>query len=358
MKTRRVTIELDEHTVRRLGVLGEPAQMVAQLATSAVDAVFPSGDTRRRQTNESLRLERDEADMGSEQKETARDNTDEKLGGERIGNDSTLLDMREANTRMVGATIRAQELAEEAGAALKRAEQKARELAETAEFREMFMGILGHDLRTPLAAIMLATGLMRRQQLDPVTEKQVARILRSGGRMNRMIGQLLDLTRARLGGGLPLDEKPTDLREVCQRAVEEFEAPIHLELEGDLTGIWDPDRLAEVLSNLTANAIAYAAPGTPVTLKASAEPSEVVVEIANRGEPIPPEVLPFIFDPFRRAKQREKSPAGNLGLGLYIAKQIVLSHGGTLEGHSSGGKTTFVVHLPRQSDRQPQASSP
>jgi signal transduction histidine kinase len=164
--------------------------------------------------------------------------------------------------------------------------------------------------------------------------------------MTRMISQLLDLTRARLGGGFPLEPKPTDLGEVCRNVVEEFEAPIQLEVEGDVTGTWDPDRLAEALSNIAGNAIEHAAPGTTVAVKAHADGPEVVVEISNRGEPIPADVLPFIFEPFRRARQ-ERSATGNLGLGLYIAKQIVNAGCGTLAAYSADGGTTFLMRLPR-----------
>jgi signal transduction histidine kinase len=146
----------------------------------------------------------------------------------------------------------------------------------------------------------------------------------------------------------PIEPKPTDLREVCRNVVEEFEATIQLDVEGDVTGTWDQDRLAEVLSNLLGNAIEYAAPGTVLIVKAHTDGAEVVVEISNQGDPIPADLLPFLFEPFRRARQREKSETGNLGLGLYIARQIMLSHGGTLDAHSAGGMTTFVMRLPRR----------
>jgi PAS domain S-box-containing protein len=217
-----------------------------------------------------------------------------------------------------------------------------------AEFREMFIGIVGHDLRNPLGSILMSAGrLLQRGHLDDQDAETTARIIRGSQRITRMITQLLDLTRARLGGGLSIEPKPIDLREVCQSVVEEFEATIQLEMEGDLTGTWDRDRLAQVLSNLAGNAIAYAAPGTMVTVKARANGAAVVVEVSNQGDPIPVDVLPFIFEPFRRAQLRKASAAGNLGLGLYIAHQIVLSHGGTLEAHSADGTTTFAMHLPR-----------
>ena len=283
-----------------------------------------------------------------------RDATDKDLSGERTNTDSMLVDLREANERMVGATIRAQELAIEADAAKQRAEKSECELREVAEFRELFIGILGHDLRTPLSSIGLAAAvLLQRGHLDEQDAKTVARIISSNQRITEMITQLLDLTRARLGGGLPIEPTPIDLREVLRIVIDEFEATIQLEVEGDLTGTWDQDRLAEVLSNLVGNAIEYAARGTAVTVKARADGADVVVETLNQGNPIPTDVLPFIFEPFRRARQREKSATGSLGLGLYIAHQIVLSHGGTLTGHSVDGTTAFVMRLPR---RLPTAS--
>jgi signal transduction histidine kinase len=278
-----------------------------------------------------------------------RDSTDKDLSGERAHSDMVFVDQREANANLVSATIRAHELADEAEAAKKHAEESERELRTVAEFREMFIGILGHDLRNPLSSISMAAALLlRRGHLDAHDAETAARIIRSGQRMSRMITQLLDLTRARLGGGLLIEPKPADLREVCRNVIEEFEADIHLEVEGDVTGTWDQDRLAEVLSNLTGNAIEYAAPGTAVIVKAHSEGAQVVVEISNQGEPIPADVLPSIFEPFRRARPREKSASGNLGLGLYIAHQIVLSHSGTLKARSAGGTTTFVIRLPRR----------
>jgi signal transduction histidine kinase len=217
-----------------------------------------------------------------------------------------------------------------------------------AEFRELFIGIVGHDLRNPLGAIdIFATTLLRRGKLDAPDAELAARIVRSSQRIFRMITELLDLTHARLGDGLPIDARLTDLRELCRNVVDGFDAPIELEVEGDVTGTWDPDRLAQLFSNLVRNAIEHAAPGTGVIIRAHADAADVVVEISNRGDPIPAHVLPLIFEPFIRAKRRERSATGNLGLGLYIAKQIVLSHGGTLDARSADGTTSFVTRLPR-----------
>ncbi|MGZ6494411.1 MAG: sensor histidine kinase, partial [Actinomycetota bacterium] len=261
-----------------------------------------------------------------------------------------MYDLLEANAQLVHANIREQELRQDAEAAKARTEQSERELRQVAEFRELFIGIVGHDLRNPLSSIGMAAALLRKHgHLDERDDLAVTRIINGGQRMSRMISQLLDLTRARLGGGFPLEPKPTDLRDVCRIVLDEFETPIQIEVDGDVTGTWDPDRLAELVSNIAGNAVEHAAPGTGLLLRAHPEGTDVVVEISNQGNPIPPDLLPFIFEPFRRAKQHEKSPSGHLGLGLYIAKQIVLSHGGTIDARSADGTTTFAMRLPRRS---------
>jgi PAS domain S-box-containing protein len=221
---------------------------------------------------------------------------------------------------------------------------------ELAEFRELFIGMLGHDLRNPLGFIVMAAGLLLQGgRLDNQDAKRITHILSASQRMARMISQMLDFTRARLGDGLPIERRPTDLREVCQSVVEEFEpGAIRLEVEGDVTGNWDPDRLAQVFSNLLGNAVEHATHGTAVVVRAHSDGEEVVVDVTNRGNPIPADVMPFIFEPFRRARQREKSSTGNIGLGLYIAHHIVQSKGGTLDAHSADGTTTFTVRLPRR----------
>ncbi len=257
-------------------------------------------------------------------------------------------DLREANEHLLGATSRAQELKDVAETARKQIEESERELRAAGELREMFIGIVGHDLRNPLGAInMSAQVLAERGHLDALDTELVARIERSSQRMSRMITQLLDLTRIRLAGGIPLDLRRADLREVCHKMVGEFATPTTLRIDGDVSGIWDSDRLEEALSNIMGNAIEHAAPGTAVLLEVHPDGEQVLVSISNQGPPIPPDVLPHIFEPFRRAKQREKSARGNLGLGLYIAYQIVIAHGGTLEPSSSNGTTTFKIRIPR-----------
>lgn len=325
------------------------ADAVVEVARTRADAVAgepaPGGTVDRERTAADALLARERAEPPPPHVAGAREATDEHLSGERSGADRMLVDQREANAHILEAALGADE-------ARARAEESEREHRRVAEIRELFIGVLGHDLRNPLAAIqMSAATMLRNGHLTDADSAIAGRIIRSSQRMVRMIAQLLDLTRTRLGAGLPLARVPTDLAELCRNVAEEFEFPVRLALDDGLTGTWDPDRLAEVLSNLTGNAIDHATPGTPVDLRAHREGGVAVVEVSNAGAPIPPDVLPFLFEPFRQGKLRpHKSPKDNLGLGLYIAKQIALAHGGTLEGRSDAGRTTFSLRLPRAAD--------
>ena len=350
---------VDDNADEVVRVAREHADEVEQTAHDAVADQAGAAGARTR-ARAVLVAERDRADAQLEGEradrrrgraaslEAERSSTDQDLTGERTGADSTMVDLREANAQMVGATLRAHDAALEAEAARGRAEANERELRAVAEFRERFIGILGHDLRNPVNAISLsAARLIARGKLDKHDAAAAARILRSSDRIGRMIMQLLDLTRARLGGGMPIDREPTDLGGVGEQVVEEFDGDVRLEVQGDVTGCWDGDRLAEVLSNLVGNAVSHAAPGTAVIVKVYAAAADVVVvEVVNQGPAIPADVLPHIFEPFRQA-ERVRSTAGNLGLGLYIAHEIVRVHGGTLEARSTGGVTTFTMRLPR-----------
>lgn len=236
--------------------------------------------------------------------------------------------------------------------------REAREIAERqARFREQFIAILGHDLRSPLAAIVAGAHMLLRKGLDPPLVGVVDRILTSADRMERMIGDLLDLTRSRLGGGIPIQRASVDLRGVCRNVIGEFRAAhpdvtMTFEAHGNTWGEWDADRLAQVLSNLVGNAIAYGRPGGPVTIavEQDEEAESVRLAVHNEGPPIPEEMQRQLFDPFRRGGERARGPAPRgLGLGLYIAHQIVLAHGGTIEVASGAEEgTTFTVHLPRR----------
>jgi PAS domain S-box-containing protein len=224
---------------------------------------------------------------------------------------------------------------------------------ESDRFRELFIGMLGHDLRTPLSAILMGSALLlRRGTLSEAEVQSVRRVHTSGQRMARMIDQLLDFTRTRLGGGIPAQCKTLDLRDLLEHVVEELsaanpEAVVTLEHEGATGGAWDEDRLAEVFSNLIHNALKHG-DGEQVRVSLRGEDTEVFVRVHNGGEPIDPSVLPLIFDPFRRAERRAEGKKSGLGLGLYISQQIVMAHAGEIRVRSTKQEgTIFEVVLPR-----------
>lgn len=240
-------------------------------------------------------------------------------------------------------------LADQAAIAL---EQKHRD--ETGEFRERLMGIVGHDLRNPISTVLAAAELLlMRNGLGERDAELTRKIARSASLAGRLIDQVLDLTRSRLGGGIPIDPSPLDLTDVCRQVVNETELthpdrPLRVDLVGDLGGVWDRDRVYQMLENLVGNAVHHGAPRSEIELRVHGEEDEVVIEVANRGEPIPPAILPFIFDAFRRARVAHPSRAGGLGLGLFIAQEIARSHGGAITVASSeSAGTTFRVRLPR-----------
>lgn len=284
------------------------------------------------------------------------------LGGQSGGGQpelDQLRDLREANENLVLAMLGIQELQERAERALAASEEAmrslretARELRETVDSQGTLLGIVSHDLRTPVGTISACAELLVRQgQLSDSNAELVGMVSKSIRRMELLIHDLLDFTRIRLGGGLSLERDSADMRRICEEALAELalQAPVPLrsDFAGDLFGTWDAGRLAELLSNLLVNAIEHAAAGSCVVLRAVGEGEHVVVEVSNQGPAIPEEMLSIIFEPFRRVHRQERARVQNLGLGLYIGRQIVVAHGGTIAVTSAGGTTTFRVCLPR-----------
>ena len=228
------------------------------------------------------------------------------------------------------------------------------ELSRAVHVSEMFAGILGHDLRNPLSAVLAGARILRHDLLDPRSARVVARIVSSGERMSRMIEQLLDFTRARLGEGIALDRGPADLAQLARDSVDECRAAapsasLRVAALGETGGEWDRDRVSQVLSNLLGNALQHGEAGgeVAVTLDGT-DPALVSLVVHNRGA-VPPGLLPVLFDPFRgtRAAQRDVARSRGLGLGLYIARQIALAHGGELGVAVADGCTAFTLTLPR-----------
>lgn len=223
--------------------------------------------------------------------------------------------------------------------------------------KDMFVAILGHDLRTPLGAVMMSADFML--DLGELKEPYLTlttRIARSAKRMNRMVGDLLDFTRSRLGSGVPITRAPMDMGKVVHQAVDEMTAAhpsgkFRLDASGELKGDWDCARLSQVFANLLGNAVQHGADKTPISVTLQGEDDSVSVSIHNQGAPIPAAEMHGLFSAIKRLKASAPTPArdaSSLGLGLYIAERIVSAHGGTLRVVSTEkAGTTFTVKLPR-----------
>lgn len=225
--------------------------------------------------------------------------------------------------------------------------------------KEMFLAILGHDLRTPLGAVMTSAEFMSQTgDLGEPYSDLASRIVRSAKRMNQMIGALLDFTRGRLGGGIPIRPRELDMADAVRDVVEEIRAAypdraVEIELVSSQAGEWDYDRIVQVFTNLVSNALQHGAPSAPVTVALRGDGDSVTVSVHNHGKQIPPAQLPTLFSPLKRSRPSSRESGdgttGSLGLGLYIAERIVNAHKGRIEVESSEeGGTRFTVHLPRR----------
>ncbi len=239
-----------------------------------------------------------------------------------------------------------------------------REAAEDrALFAEQMVGIVSHDLRTPLAAITMNTRLLGRDALDARQAAALDRIGSSVRRAQRLVDDLLDFTAARLGRGLTVAPRTIDLCAVVAAAVSEL-ADVHGAHRlvhthtGDPVCTADADRLIEVLGNLVGNAVVYGAADAAIAVTSCVDGAQVRIAVHNRGPAITAELLPQLFDPMIRGDARE-SGQRNVGLGLYIVRQIALAHGGDVSVASSPEQgTTFTVVLPRDGvgDAMPAAT--
>ena len=218
-------------------------------------------------------------------------------------------------------------------------------------YRDRFLGMVGHDLRNPLNAIVIGAQALA---LQPLTEKQqaiVARIMRSTHRLDRMVNDLLDFARRRLGGPMPLALAQADLAALVHEVIDEVRlthdgSEIQFAADGDLSGSWDPERIKQMLTNLLLNAIEHGR-DNKVTVTASGDRDAVLLEVHNDGPPIAKEMIATIFDPLVRGDDPVSKRTG-LGLGLFIVREIASAHRGTITVESSDDKgTTFSVRLPR-----------
>jgi signal transduction histidine kinase len=222
--------------------------------------------------------------------------------------------------------------------------------------RDRFLAVLGHDLRTPIGAIMTSTrfmldlGDLRDPYLSLVTQMQ-----NSARRMNRLVGDLLELTRTRMGDSIPIMRASTDIGELVQEVVHEISAshPTHrfeMDTRGDLRGAWDRERLLQALINLVSNSVHHGDGNAPITISAAGTADEVTISVHNSGAPIEADRMDHLFDAMKELQPEGVRDRRHLGLGLYIVDKIVAAHAGRIVVRSSTGEgTTFSIHLPRGS---------
>jgi signal transduction histidine kinase len=249
------------------------------------------------------------------------------------------------------------------------AESVQRYSSEVAASRDMFLAVLGHDLRGPLQGISLSGMLLAKPGLDDAARhKAAARLIRASTEMGGLITDLLEYTRTRLGAGMPMELTECDLGAVCEDALEAIrtgfpEQQFVQTLSGDLTLQADAPRLRQALSNLLGNAVQHGDRGAPITLHAAGEADAVVLKVGNQGQPIAADSQLAIFEPLVRvpssaALSQDRSKT-SLGLGLFIVREIVIGHGGTIEVQSTAETgTVFTLRLPRQPGQPGRQAAP
>lgn len=223
------------------------------------------------------------------------------------------------------------------------------------EARELFLGILGHDLRSPLQAVRGAAEVIAGEEMRQYNALMAATILSSASRMQHLITDLVELTRVRLGNGIDIQPQPKDLKVICTAVLQEMRAIYRernfvLQGPGAVMASVDEARFSQVLSNLVGNAVQHGDGDKPVTITVQQSDAATTIAVHNEGTPIPAETIPRIFEAFVQGLQKRKSvntSTASLGLGLYIAHQIVKAHGGTITVSSSADAgTTFLISLP------------
>lgn len=220
--------------------------------------------------------------------------------------------------------------------------------------RNLLLGMLGHDMRTPLQTIQITATYLAALNAGEEVSEAAARLIRSGGRMQGLLDDLCDFNRTQLGLGINVVPRNVDLARVLANVVDELRAAhpdreIEVDVSGDLRGDWDDQRMQQLLSNLVSNAIKYGASKTPVRVTAVSADKEVLIEVGNRGPAMDRLTLERIFDPLQRGADQSASASDDvgLGLGLYIASEIAKAHHGRIDARSDPTETVFEVRLPR-----------
>lgn len=269
-------------------------------------------------------------------------------------------DRRLYERELLLARKRAEELLESERAAQEALARVLRERGTEAQQRavlaEQLVGIVSHDLRTPLSIIALGAAMLHSNQISAAQARIVKRIANAGSRATRLTEDLLDFTQARIGGGLRVTRRVFDVRTMITECIDELRLtwpgrPLLYAHEGPEQVNADPDRLAQMITNLVNNAFTYGLPTQPISILSSTTLDDSAptlnVRVHNYGEPIPPELIPHIFEALRRGEKENHPGSRSVGLGLYIVQQIARAHGGDVTVQSSRREgTTFVVSIP------------
>lgn len=231
--------------------------------------------------------------------------------------------------------------------------------AQVEQARNLFLGMLGHDMRNPLYAIQMTASHLSALNAGDEVSAAAGVLIRSGAAMQALLDDLMDYNRTRLGLGIRVVPSDVDLAAVVTDELNQLRTAhprrrIDLTVTGDCRGRWDGLKVQQALRNLVGNAVRYGTPDTPVRVVLRGEEAGVRLEVTNSGPPIDPSTMGEIFDPLRRNVARgDDEERGGLGLGLFIVREIVRAHGGEVKVHCDGGETTFAVRLPRGADASP-----
>ncbi len=218
--------------------------------------------------------------------------------------------------------------------------------------RSLLLGMLGHDMRTPLQAIRLTAHVLLQLNASEQVTACAHRLVRGSQRLQALLDDLHDFNRAQLGLGIQIRPTQVDLAAVCREEMDEMKAAypdreLRLQVAGDCHGRWDANRLKQLIGNLVSNALKYGAANTPVHMNLHASGDDVTLQVTNFGAPIEPDALGSLFEPLKRGQKPGTADDAGLGLGLYIASEIAKAHQGRVMAESGDGLTTFTVRLPR-----------
>ena len=224
--------------------------------------------------------------------------------------------------------------------------------AQVEQSRNLLLGMLSHDFRSPLQTIQMTALYLRDLEARAEVSEAAGRLINSGSRMQALLNDLLDFNRMKLGLGIQVAPEDVDLGRLCSDEVDQIRAAhpdhrIELSIAGNCQGTWDGKRIQQMVNNLVVNALNYGTPGHPVRVAVEGGEADVRVIVANSGHTIEPETLARIFEPLTRGPAQRQSNDSGLGLGLYIACEIAKAHGGKIEAESENMETVFTVHLPR-----------